>query len=132
MGGSGSAFLRCSDGRVRWGEPTGLPGYLINVNYPYDNALPIEGFDQTLIDRWRVVAGDQPLTEPALITAGVYGNRISFSYRVLVRNNGDAGYHQRLLQDTLTMAQAPAPAESAAPTTAGHPIRLTRHGTHSS
>ena len=33
-------------------EPNALPGYLINVNYPYDNVVSIEGFDPTLIDRW--------------------------------------------------------------------------------
>jgi hypothetical protein len=102
-------------------EPNALPGYLINENYPYDNAVSIEGFDPTLIQRWTLLAGDQPLTEPALITAGVYGNRITFNYRILVRNTGDAGYHQRLLQDTLTTAQAPAAAGTAPASTEATP-----------
>ncbi len=102
-------------------EPGAIPGYLINVNYPYDNAFSIEGFDPTLIERWTLLAGDQSLTDPALVTAGVYGNRITFSYRILVRNTGDAGYHQRLLQDTLTMAQDAAAAGSAPASTAATP-----------
>jgi hypothetical protein len=102
-------------------EPNALPGYLINVNYPYDNAVSIEGFDPTLIDRWTLLAGDEPLTEPALVAAGVYGNRITFGYRILVRNTGDAGYHQRLLLDALTVAEAPVAAESATASTVPTP-----------
>jgi len=81
-------------------EPTAIPGYLVNVNYPYDNVLSVEGYSDALANRWKEVAGDQPLTEPGLIAAGVYANRITFSYRLLVKNAGDAGYHQRILQDT--------------------------------
>lgn len=92
-------------------EPQAFPGYLINANYPYDNVVSIEGFSSTLADRWTIVAGDQPLTESGLVTAGVYANRITFTYRVLVRNTGDAGYHQRILQDTLTVTES-APAAS--------------------
>jgi hypothetical protein len=102
-------------------EPNALAGYLINVNYPYDNAVSIEGFDPTLIARWTLLAGDEPLTEPALVAAGVYGNRITFSYRILIRNTGDAGYHQRLLQDTLTVAEAPVVAASATASTVATP-----------
>ncbi|MET0864560.1 MAG: hypothetical protein ABWZ98_09530 [Nakamurella sp.] len=94
-------------------DPTAIPGYLINVNYPYDNVLAIQGFSDELATRWQTVAGDQPLTQPGLVAAGVYGNRITFSYRVLVKNTGDAGYHQRILQDTLTMAEAASPATPA-------------------
>lgn len=97
-------------------EPNAIPGYLINVNYPYDNVLAIPGFSDALSARWLTVAGDQQLTEAGLVAAGVYGNRITFSYSVLVKNTGDAGYHQRILQDTLTMAEAaPAAASGAAP-----------------
>ena len=87
-------------------DPSAIAGYLINSNYPYDNVLTIEGYSAALVDRWQVVAGDQALTESALVGAGVYANRITFTYRVLVRNTGDAGYHQRILQDTLTVAEA--------------------------
>jgi hypothetical protein len=103
-------------------DPNAIPGYLINANYPYDNVLTIEGFSDALAARWATVAGAQPLTESGLVTAGVYGNRITFSYRVLVKNTGDAGYHQRILQDTLTIPEAaPAPAESTAQPTGTPP-----------
>ena len=97
--------------------PDAIPGYLINANYPYDNVLTIEGFSPALSDRWALLAGDQPLTEPGLVAAGVYANRISFSYRVLVKNNGDAGYHQRIITDSLTVSEA-APASAATSTPA--------------
>lgn len=95
--------------------PNAIAGYLINANYPYDNVLTIEGFSPSLADRWALLAGDQPLTESGLVAAGVYANRLSFTYRVLVKNNGDAGYHQRIITDSLTVtetAPAPAPASS--------------------
>ena len=82
-------------------------------NYPYDNVLTIEGFSDELASRWTTVAGDQPLTETGLVAAGVYANRITFTYRVLVRNTGDAGYHQRILQDTLTVAEVAPPLPTA-------------------
>ncbi len=63
------------------------------------------------------------MTESALVAAGVYANRITFTYRVLVRNTGDAGYHQRILQDTLTVAEA-APATSSDGSSAATPRRL--------
>ena len=94
-------------------EPNAIPGYLITENFPYDNALAIEGFSDALSARWAMVAGEQPLTEPGLVAAGVYGNRITFSYRLLVKNTGDAGYHQRILQDTLTMTVVASPAPAA-------------------
>ncbi len=89
-------------------EPSAVAGYLINANYPYDNVVTIEGFSAPLVDRWQDVAGDQTLTEPALVAAGVYANRITFTYRILVRNTGDPDYHQRILQDTLTVTEAAA------------------------
>jgi hypothetical protein len=102
-------------------QPNAIAGYLINANYPYDNVLTIEGFSAPLVDRWQVVAGDEALTEPGLVAAGVYANRITFTYRILVRNNGDAGYHQRILQDTLTVTEAPAAAPAPAGSTATVP-----------
>lgn len=99
---------------------TSLPGFLISVNYPYDNTITIEGFADSLISRWGVVAGDQPLTEPGLVAAGVYGNQLGFAYRLLVRNSGDSGYHQRIVLDTLTVPEAsPAPSAATTSSTAG-------------
>jgi hypothetical protein len=99
--------------------PQAIPGYLINANYPYDNVLTIEGFSTPLADRWTLLAGAQPLTESGLAAAGVYANRMTFSYRILVKNNGDSGYHQRIVQDTVTVTQAAPPtAETPAASTA--------------
>lgn len=90
--------------------PTAVPGYLISADFPFDAVVPIEGYSAPLLQRWQALAGDQALTEQALVDAGVYGNRLTFTYRVLVRNKGDAGYHRRVVQDVLTVAEAPAPA----------------------
>lgn len=107
-------------------SPIAVPGYLISVNYPFDNRLGIEGFSAPLQARWQTLAGEDPLTESGLVTAGVYGNRMTFTYRILVRNNADPGYHQRIVQDTLTVPEVvlptPTPAtapEPSLPTTTG-------------
>jgi len=50
------------------------------------------------------------------VTAGVYGNQLGFAYRLLVRNTGDPGYHQRIVLDTLTVPEASPAAASAATT----------------
>lgn len=89
-----------------------LPGFVISASYPFDSQLPIEGFSAPLQARWQTLAADEPLTESGLVKAGVYGNRMTFTYRVLVRNTGDPGYHQRIVQSTLTVPEA-------APATAG-------------
>ncbi len=100
-----------------------LPGYLITKDVPFDAVVPIEGYSTALLDRWRALAGDQPLTEQGLVDAGVNGNRLTFTYRVLVKNAGDRGYHLRVVQDTLTVPQAAPPSaspeDSAAPSPAG-------------
>ena len=93
-------------------SPNAVPGYLISSNYPFDNRLTVEGFSAPLQARWQTLAGDEPLTEPGLVTAGVYGNRMTFTYLILVRNNGDTGYHQRIVQDTLTVPEAVPPAST--------------------
>lgn len=97
-------------------EPNAIAGYLINTNSPYDNVLTIEGFSPSLADRWALLAGDQPLTESGLVAAGVYANRLSFTYRVLVKNNGDSGYHQRIITDSLMVTEAAPAAASSSPT----------------
>jgi hypothetical protein len=95
-----------------------LPGYLITKDFPFDAVLPIEGYSTALLDRWRALAGDQPLTEQGLVDAGVNGNRLTFTYRVLVKNTGDRGYHLRVVQDTLTVPQAAPRQASGAPSSA--------------
>lgn len=83
--------------------PAAVAGFLMSASYPYDTVVPVEGFSAPLVQRWSFLAGDQPLTEQALVTAGVYANRIAFTYGLLVRNAGDAGYHKRSVTDSLTV-----------------------------
>jgi hypothetical protein len=83
--------------------PAALPGYVMSTNYPYDTVMPVDGFSPTLVSRWSYLAGDQPLTEQGLVKAGVYANRLTFGYGLLVRNNGDTGYHKRSVTDSLTV-----------------------------
>ncbi len=101
--------------------PTGVAGYVISTDFPYDAVVPIEGYSEPLLRRWQALAGDQPLTEQGLVDAGVYADRLTFTYRVLVRNKGDVGYHQRVVQDVVTVAQAATGGGSAASGGAGTP-----------
>jgi len=94
-------------------EPNAIPGYLITENFPYDNALAIEGFSDALSARWAMVAGEQPLTGARFGRCRCVRQSDHLSYRLLVKNTGDAGYHQRILQDTLTMTVLASPAPAA-------------------
>ena len=86
--------------------PAAVPGYAVSADYPYDTVVPVEGFSQPLVQRWTYLAGEQPLTEDGLTRAGVYANRIRFTYGLLVRNPGDTGWHRRSLTDSLTIPVA--------------------------
>jgi hypothetical protein len=102
-----------------WTQTAPGQGFALSQYYPYAAAVPITGYTAPLVERWTYLAGEQPLTDEALRTAGVYANRITFSWTLLVRNDGDPGYHQRLVTDTITVPiAAPAAASStSAPTT---------------
>jgi hypothetical protein len=80
-----------------------LPGYVMSASYPYDTVVPVDGYSAPLVQRWSYLAADQELTEQGLVKAGVYANRLTFSYSLLVRNAGDAGFHQRSVSDSLTV-----------------------------
>lgn len=86
--------------------PAALAGYLMSASYPYDTVVPVEGYSAPLVQRWSYLAQDQELTEQGLVKAGVYANRLTFSYSLLVRNAGDAGFHERLVTDSLTIPVA--------------------------
>ncbi|GAA2000049.1 hypothetical protein GCM10009818_08540 [Nakamurella flavida] len=102
--------------------PAALPGYSMSVNFPYDQVAPVRGFGPDLIGRWTLLAGEQPLTDEALGTAGVYANQIDYTYDLVIKNAGDAGYHKRTVTDSLTVpvpAPAPPATETSAATTDG-------------
>jgi hypothetical protein len=83
--------------------PAALPGYVMSAGYPYDTVVPVDGYSPALVDRWSYLAGTQPLTEQGLVKAGVYANRLTFDYSLLVRNAGDGGFHKRSVTDSLTV-----------------------------
>jgi hypothetical protein len=84
--------------------PTAVPGYEMSTAYPYTAVIPVDGFSAALVDRWTYLAKDQALTEQGLVKAGVYANRLVFSYGLLVRDG--AGYHKRSVTDSLTVPVA--------------------------
>jgi len=81
----------------------GLPGFLITPTVSYGSQFGTAGVSDELADRWQQLAPGQALTEAALRRAGVYAVRVSMTYRLLVRNAGDAGWHRRTVLDTLTV-----------------------------
>lgn len=80
-----------------------LPGYLITADYPYETAVDLAGTTDTLLDRWRSAGGTDAPTTTALATQGVTGYTVGVSFRVEVRNPGDAGFHVRDVADVLTL-----------------------------
>ena len=78
-----------------------VAGYAVSAAYPYTAVVPVNGFGPALVDRWSFLAGGQQLTEEGLVKAGVYANRLVFSYGLLVR--GPGGYHKRTVTDALTV-----------------------------
>ena len=81
----------------------GLPGFLITQTVSYGSQFGTVGASDALATRWQQLAPRQPLSEAALQTAGVYAVRVSMTYRLLVRNAGDAGWHRRTVVDTITV-----------------------------
>lgn len=84
--------------------PAGIPGYAMTAAYPYSAVLPVDGYSDELVGRWRYLAPDQELTERGLVRAGVYANRLTFTYGLLVK--GDTGWHKRSVTDSLTVTVA--------------------------
>ena len=61
----------------------------MSASCPYETVVPVDGYSAALVKRWAHLAGSQPLPEPGLVKAGVYANRLTFGYSLLVRNAGD-------------------------------------------
>lgn len=81
----------------------GLPGFLLTSKVSYGAQFGVAGVSTDLVDRWQLLAPRQVLSEAALQRAGVYAVRASMTYRLLVRNAGDTGWHRRTVVDTLTV-----------------------------
>ena len=82
---------------------SGLPGFAVSDVYPYDSVVNVPAMAQPLVDRWRSVEGNKPMTSAGLRKYGVYANQISYIYNVLVKNAGDVDYHKRTVTDVLTV-----------------------------
>lgn len=82
---------------------SGLPGFLLTDKVSYGSQFGTTGVSAALMDRWQQLAPHQVLSEAALQRAGVYAVRAAMTYRLLVRNAGDTGWHRRTVVDTLTV-----------------------------
>lgn len=82
---------------------SGLPGFLITSTVSYGSQFGTAGVSDALATRWQQLAPHETLSEAALQHAGVYAVRVSMTYRLLVRNAGDAGWHRRTVVDTITV-----------------------------
>ena len=80
-----------------------LPGYLVTADYPYETAVDLAGTTDTLLDRWQTAGGEGAPTASSLADQGVTGYTVGVSFRVEVRNPGDAGFHVRDVADVLTL-----------------------------
>jgi hypothetical protein len=82
---------------------SGVPGFLVSDIYPYDSVVNVPAMAQPLVDRWKSVAGDKPISSAGLRGYGVYANEIGYTYNILVKNQGDSEYHKRVVTDVLTV-----------------------------
>ena len=92
---------------VQTDSPSGIPGYNLNDGYPYEGNRPISGISPSLITAWAQVAGNSPLTEGALQTAGVYGTQLTFDLSLLIKSTGETNWHKRFVSDVLTVPVSP-------------------------
>ena len=81
----------------------GVPGFLISDVYPYDSVVNVPAMAPPLMDRWRSVAGDEQINPAGLREFGVYANQLTYTYDLLIKNEGDLTYHKRTVTDTLTV-----------------------------
>ena len=101
-------------------DQAGATPFLITPKVSYGSVVATTGVTPDLLARWQSLGGRLPLDETALRTAGVAGFTVTFTFRLLVRNTGDAGSHRRTVTDQLTVPVVPAavsPTTSARPTT---------------
>jgi hypothetical protein len=82
---------------------TGVPGFLISAVYPYDTVINVPAMAPQLLERWRSVEADEEISSEGLRKYGVYANEITFTYELLIKNEGDLTYHKRTVTDVLTV-----------------------------
>ncbi|MHA3703728.1 hypothetical protein ACXR2U_16240, partial [Jatrophihabitans sp. YIM 134969] len=80
-----------------------LPGYLVTADYPYEATLELAGDTAVLQQAAGTTDPTAAATLAALTGRGVSGYTLRLSYRVEVRNPGDAGFHVREVTDTLRL-----------------------------
>jgi len=86
---------------------TSQDGFLLTEKYPYENVFAIEGFSKDIIDGWSFYNGSygqgnistKRLTEGNLIKNGVYANKMSVVYDVLIKYKGEEQYHVKSIID---------------------------------
>lgn len=94
---SGLVLLEATD------TANGVPGFLISDVYPYDSVVNVPAMAPPLMERWRSVAGDEQISPAGLREFGVYANQLTYTYDLLIKNEGDLTYHKRTVTDTLTV-----------------------------
>lgn len=84
------------------------PGFQVTKRYPYEEVFSIEGFSETLISGWGYATRDYGtsslsetrLSEHTLRHDGkCQGNKFTFIYDVLIKREGDAAFHKRVVVD---------------------------------
>lgn len=82
-------------------------GFLITNNYPYENIFAIEGFSKDIIEYWGFYCGSYGtasghsyrLTEANLISNGVYANKLTVVYDILIKYEGEQYFHTKSIID---------------------------------
>jgi hypothetical protein len=98
-------------------DQAGATGFLITPKISYGSVLTTAGVTTDMFTRWLALGGRPPIDDVTLRKAGVYGFTVEMSFRLLVRNPGDTGWHRRTVDDQLTVPVGPF-AASTSPSTA--------------
>lgn len=87
------------------------PGFLITSAYNYSDVFSIEGFSDTLISGWGFATGgtgsteinEERLTENNLVKNGVYGNKFTFVYDVLIQDPASGLFYKVVFYDEFAL-----------------------------
>lgn len=94
-------------------------GINVTKDYPYTLIFSIEGFSKDLISGWGFITGSygcislsqNRLTESNLTDsrygAGVYGQKFTYIYKLLIKNESDTGWHEVTFSDEFYVPVAP-------------------------
>jgi len=96
------------DDKLSSGTESGID---VTKDYPYTLIFSIEGFSKDLISGWGFITGsygcislsqnrltESNLTDPKY-GAGVYGQKFTYIYKFLIKNESDAGWHEVTFSD---------------------------------